>query len=60
VLDPQGRRVRRLFTGSLEAGPHDVTWDGRDEQGHAVAMGIYWVRIETGSEAATRKIVRVR
>ena len=60
VLDPQGRRLRRLFAGSLGAGPHDVTWDGRDEQGDAVATGVYWVRIETGSEAATRKVVRMR
>jgi len=60
VLDPQGRRVRRLLSGPLDAGPHDVTWNGRDEQGNRVAMGIYWVRIETGAEAATRKVVRMR
>jgi len=60
VLDPQGRRLRRLFAGPLGAGPHEVTWDGRDGQGDAVATGIYWVRIETGSEAATRKVVRMR
>ena len=60
VLDPQGRRVRRLFVGSLDAGPHDATWNGRDEQGNRVAMGIYWVRVETGGEAATRKVVRMR
>jgi hypothetical protein len=60
VLDPQGRRLRRLFAGPLGAGPHDVTWDGRNEQGDAVATGIYWVRLETGAEAATRKVVRMR
>jgi hypothetical protein len=60
VLDPQGRRLRRLFAGLLGAGPHDVSWDGRNQQGNLVAMGIYWVRIETGSEAATRKVVRMR
>jgi len=37
-----------------------VTWDGRNEQGDAVATGIYWVRLETGAEAATRKVVRMR
>ena len=60
VLDPQGRRVRRLFAGPLGAGPHELTWDGRDEQGNGVATGIYWVRIEAGTEAATQKVVRMR
>jgi len=60
VLDPMGRRVRRLFAGPLGAGPNQVAWDGRDDQGNAVATGIYWVRIEAGAEAATRKVVRMR
>jgi hypothetical protein len=37
-----------------------VAWNGRDEQGNGVAMGIYWVRIEAGAEAATQKVVRLR
>jgi hypothetical protein len=60
VLDPMGRRVRRLYAGSLSAGPHELSWDGRDEQGSGVAAGIYWVRIEAGAESATRKVVRMR
>jgi hypothetical protein len=60
LLDAQGRRVRRLFAGPLGAGPHELTWDGRDDRGGAVATGIYWARIEAGSETATRKLVRMR
>jgi aminopeptidase N len=60
VLDPQGRRVRGLYAGSLDAGPHDVAWNGLDEQGNRVAMGIYWVRVAAGAESATRKVVRIR
>jgi hypothetical protein len=60
LLDPQGRRVRRLFAGPLGAGLHELTWDGRDEQGNRVALGIYWARIESEGDAATRKVVRMR
>ena len=60
VLDPLGRRVRRLFSGALGSGANQVTWDGRDEQGVGVAAGLYWVRIEAGGEAATRKLIRMR
>ena len=60
VLDPLGRRVRRLFAGPLGAGPNQVNWDGRDEQGNGVATGIYWVRIEAGTEAAAQKLIRMR
>ena len=30
-----------------ECGRHTVTWDGRNERGHRVASGIYFVQIGT-------------
>jgi len=60
VVDALGRRVRRLLSGVLGAGPGQVAWDGRDERGGRVAAGIYWARLEAGGEAATRKLIRLR
>lgn len=58
VLDPAGRRVRTLARGEYEAGEHAAPWDGRDEEGRAVAPGLYFARFETPGFAATRRIVR--
>lgn len=45
VHDLRGRLVRTLWQGTLEAGRHPVTWDGRDERGGQAASGVYLVRL---------------
>ena len=69
VFDIQGERVRVL----QKFAPDDVTnrtlsltWDGRDEGGRLVPMGIYVVRVEVENknevrvERATRAVAVVR
>lgn len=60
LLDVSGRRVRGLIDGPLNAGPHDVTWDGRDDSGGRVPAGLYWARLEAGVETAVRRLMRLR
>ncbi|MEZ4397113.1 MAG: S8 family serine peptidase [Candidatus Krumholzibacteriia bacterium] len=45
VLDLQGRHLRRLHAGRLDAGAHALSWDGRDDGGHPVASGVYVLRL---------------
>ena len=60
VFDAQGRRVRTLLDETLlEAGPHAVSWDGRDDTGHAVRPGLYLARAVSGTEHASRRLVRI-
>ena len=61
IYDTVGRRVRSLVDVEMvSAGPHDVTWDGRDGAGNSVAPGIYHVRLEAGSRVEGHRIVIVR
>ena len=60
VFAVDGRRVRLLQRGVLEAGEHHVTWDGRDDSGRLVANGVYFAGLETASGHATRRIARLR
>ena len=46
VYDLRGTLVRVLVSGVVEAGQHDVMWDGRDAEGSPVSSGIYRVRME--------------
>lgn len=57
VLDVRGRRVRRLFLGTLGAGAHEQVWDGRDDRGQAVGAGVYLVRVRAGAHTGTTKIL---
>jgi len=55
-----GRRVRSLAGGALEAGVHRIAWDGRDDSGRDVPAGMYFVRLTAGSARLGRAIVRVK
>ncbi|MHB8079405.1 MAG: MXAN_6640 family putative metalloprotease [Candidatus Krumholzibacteriia bacterium] len=57
IVDLQGRRVRTLLRGDLPAGPATVPWDGLDEAGRAVPSGPYLVRLSSGGQVATRKMM---
>jgi hypothetical protein len=54
-----GRRVRALLDAPAAAGPLAVVWDGRDEEGRAVAPGVYLARATVAGEHADRKVVRI-
>ena len=58
VLDLGGRRVTSLYQGEA-TGAREARWDGTDARGHAVAAGVYFVRLAAGREVATLRAVRL-
>ena len=61
VFDATGRRVRDLHRGTLEAGHHDLRWDGLDARGRPASAGVYYVRaFQEGAGSAVKRLVRVR
>jgi endonuclease I len=61
VFDVSGRLVRTLAAGDvMESGPHRVDWNGADDAGARVGAGLYFVRIDTGVDSATRRMVLAR
>ncbi len=45
VYNSLGQKVKTLLSAEQDAGMQSVTWDGTDEQGNAVASGLYLYRI---------------
>jgi hypothetical protein len=37
-----------------------VTWDGRDEAGHAVGSGLYFARLVADGEARSTKVALLK
>lgn len=60
VYDLQGRRIRRLVSGTVAPGHKDARWDGRDESGRVAPAGMYLVRMQTGTRVFTGRILRLR
>jgi len=44
VYDVTGRLVRTLADRVFDAGPHDLTWDGVNDQGSLVPRGVYFAK----------------
>lgn len=57
IFDVQGRLVRTLLDGPLDAGLHLATWDLRDRGNRRAARGVYFARLEVaGSRPMVEKI----
>jgi hypothetical protein len=55
VYDANGRRISTLMTGWLDAGNHQVTFDGSQ-----VATGVYFARLQAGAYQATLKLLLLK
>jgi hypothetical protein len=60
VFDATGRHVQTVASGERGAGSGDLSWDLRDDQGRAVAAGVYFVKARLGSAEWMRRLVVLR
>lgn len=60
VFDVAGAHVRTLERGRMSTGPHHSTWNGRRDDGTAVASGVYFCRLSAGSHVRTRQMVLLK
>ncbi|MBN1782898.1 VWA domain-containing protein [bacterium] len=60
VYNTLGQQIRTLFEGTRPKGHYFVTWNGLDDRGNPAASGLYVVRLVTGSQVMTRKMVLAR
>lgn len=60
VYDAAGRVVRKLVREPLQlAGSYVIVWDGRDDDGRAMAGGVYFYRLDAGASSQTRRTVKL-
>ncbi len=52
-----GQRVRILVQGVQDAGSYAATWDGRDDQGAGLAVGVYLCVLRCSGFVQVRKMV---
>ncbi|WP_457652691.1 Ig-like domain-containing protein [Rhodocaloribacter sp.] len=60
VFDIQGRRVATLMHRPLPPGRHEVTWNGRADDGRPLASGLYLYRIEHGARQIVKTMTLIR
>jgi YVTN family beta-propeller protein len=60
VYNVLGQRVRLLVGQPLEAGQHQVVWDGRDQGGREAASGLYLVVLRAEGQQLAQKLMLLR
>lgn len=60
VYDLAGRLVATLMQGSLPAGEHHATWDGRTDSGAPASAGQYFYVLRTPAGSVARSMVLIK
>jgi len=57
IFDILGREVKAFKVGIQEVGLHEILWDGKDNLGNRLPIGIYFYQFQTGEKTITRKML---
>ncbi len=57
IFNVEGKLVDVLVDETLDGGPREITWDGRDRKGTRVSSGIYFYQLRAGRKTLTKKLV---
>lgn len=60
VYNTLGQLVQTLVEGTIDAGSHAVTWNGRDHSGQTVPSGMYFYRMEAAGFNDTRQMILLK
>jgi len=59
IFNLLGQRIRTLCNRSLDAGMHEIEWDGRTENSQRATPGIYYYRLHALDFDSTQKLIVV-
>jgi hypothetical protein len=60
IYNVLGQKVRTLTSDYRAAGRYTITWDGKDDAGHAVGTGMYLYRLQSQQNALVKKMMLVK
>jgi photosystem II stability/assembly factor-like uncharacterized protein len=59
LSDASGKTVRTLVNSRVSAGVHDLIWDGANDVGQPLGVGIYFCNLRVGSSLSRVKLVKL-
>jgi sugar lactone lactonase YvrE len=60
IYNVLGQEVRRLVNESLDAGYHEMIWNGKNNYGKQLASGIYFYQLITPTANISKKMVLIK
>ena len=56
IYNLKGQKVKTLVNEKLDAGSHQVAWNGKDNSGKNASSGVYFYRLKSGNYTSTKKM----
>ncbi len=60
IYNVKGQLVKTLVNGNMNAGKHNIVWNGRDNAGNAVSSGVYFFKMSAGKYSSTKKMIMMK
>jgi hypothetical protein len=60
IYNIRGQNVKSLLNERIIAGEHTISWSSTDDNGSAVASGVYFARISSEGKTSSRKLVLLK
>ncbi|MBN2829972.1 MAG: T9SS type A sorting domain-containing protein, partial [Candidatus Cloacimonetes bacterium] len=57
VYDIKGRRIRDIYTGVMDKGNHEFSWDGFNQKKEEVPSGVYLLRLHSKNYNSVQKFI---
>jgi flagellar hook assembly protein FlgD len=60
VYNIRGQKVKDLTKDSFGKGQHNITWNGKDNNGKSVATGVYFYKLKADKKVINRKMLLMK
>ena len=60
IYNMEGKVVRRIESGTRDAGSYKIKWNGLDEKNQQVSSGVYFYRLDAGEFSDMKKMILIK
>ena len=60
IYDILGRKINTLHDGQLQAGTHNIIWNGANRTGEPVSSGVYFYRLENSEGSQSKQMILLK
>lgn len=60
IFNINGKEIKTLTNKKYQSGNYSIVWNAKDQNGKEVNSGLYFIHIQLGSEAITKRVLLVK